>query len=486
MQVKAKNIGVNAVLNVIKQGLGVLFPLITYPYALRVLGVINTGKVNYSSSIISYFSLIAMLGVTSYAVREGARRKNNPAEFGTFVKELFTINVLSTVVSYILLFLAIAAVPNFHEYSKLLLIQSLSIALTTLGVDWINTIFEDFLLITVRSIITHIVSLILLFVLVHEPQDLYKYAFLTVITNGIICISNWVHCRKYVKITLTNKPNIRTHLRPLLILFANAVAVSIYVSIDTTMLGWIKGDYNVGIYSAAVKVYNIVKNILTAIYVVAVPRLAFYRGNDNNAQYRKLCTDLWSYLSLLLIPAGVGLISISNEIILFMGGEEYLEAAPCLKILGVALIFAIYGGLVTACMNITLGREKENLKATVISAALNFGLNFVFIPAIAQNGAAITTLLSEAFVLLFCFLRIPSKNEYIDFKRVSTTIIHSLIGSGIVFIISILAKNTVNNYLMRIAIIVISSLIVYSVFLYLIKDSYFYGLISQLNKKLTR
>lgn len=486
MQKKAKNIGVNAVLNVIKQGLGVLFPLITYPYALRVLGVINTGKVNYSSSIISYFSLIAMLGVTSYAVREGAKRKNNPVEFGQFVREVFTINVISTAASYLLLFFAILAVPNFREYSKLLLIQSLSIALTTLGVDWINTIFEDFLLITVRSIITHIVSLVLLFVFVRGPQDLYKYAFLTVVTNGIICISNWVYCRRYVKLTITKKPNVSTHIKPLLILFANAIAVSIYVSIDTTMLGWIKGDYNVGIYSAAVKVYNIVKNMLAAIYVVAVPRLAFYRGNDNKTQYKQLCTDLWSYLSLLLIPAGMGLISISDEVILFMGGREYIEAVPCLRILSIALVFAIYGGLVTACMNITLGREKENLKATVISAGLNMGLNFVFIPAIAQNGAAVTTLISEAFVLLFCFLRIPSKSEYIDFKRVGATIFHSLIGAGIVFLVSNLAKNTMDNYLFRIVAIVFSSVIFYSVFLFIIKDSYFCGLINQLKKKLIR
>ncbi len=484
MQKKQKNIGVNAALNVIKQGLSVLFPLITYPYALRVLGIINTGKVNYGSSIISYFSLIAMLGVAPYAVREGAKRKNDPVEFEIFVKEVFTINVLSTVISYILLFAAIFAIPNLHEYSVLLLVQSLSIALTTLGVDWINTIHEDFLLITIRSIVTHVVSLVLLFAFVHEPQDLYIYALLTVITNGIVCVSNWGYCRRYVRVKLTKNPNIREHIRPLLILFANTVAITIYVSIDTTMLGWIKGDYNVGIYSAAVKVYNIVKNMLAAVYAVAVPRLAFYRGNQDSVRYKNLCTDLWGSISLLLIPAGVGLISISEEIILFMGGEEYLDAVPCLIILSVALIFAIYGGLATVCMNITLGREKENLNATIISAALNFALNLIFIPAMAQNGAAITTLISEAFVFLFCFLRIPSKGDYMDFKKVIMTIIHSLMGAVIVALISFVAKNVITNYLFRIVVIVILSMILYSVFLLVIKDSYFCGFIAKIQRKI--
>ena len=72
---KEKNIGINAILNVIKSCLSVIFPLITYPYALRILGADGIGKVTYGESIVSYFLLIAMLGITTYAVREGAKRK---------------------------------------------------------------------------------------------------------------------------------------------------------------------------------------------------------------------------------------------------------------------------------------------------------------------------------------------------------------------------------------------------------------------------
>ena len=67
---KKKSIGINAILNLIKSALSIVFPLITYPYALRVLGTEGIGKVSYTSSIISYFSLIAMLGVSTYAIRD--------------------------------------------------------------------------------------------------------------------------------------------------------------------------------------------------------------------------------------------------------------------------------------------------------------------------------------------------------------------------------------------------------------------------------
>lgn len=481
---RRKNVGINAILNVINQSLSLLFPIITYPYVLRVLGVINIGKVNYASSIISYFSMFAMLGIKNYAIREGAKRKDNKIDFQTFVSEIFTINLLSTTFAYLLLIIAVILVPKFEAYSKMLLLQSLSIILTTLGVDWINNIYEDFFLITVRSIVTHIVSLILLFIFVKEPADIYKYASLTVVTNGIICITNLVYCQKYVKIKPTFRPNLKKHIRPLLILFANTIAISIYVSLDITMLGWMRGDYDVGLYSISVKIYTIIKNMMAAIYIVTVPRLSYYRGKENIKGYKQLNTDLWSYLTLILIPAAAGLIAISNEIIMFMGGLEYIEAVTSLRILGMALIFAIFGGLVTACLNITLGREKDNLIATIISALINFVLNLLFIPLFSQNGAAFTTLLSEAFVLAFCFIRIPGKNRYLEFDTVLREIAHSLLGVISIVVATILFRGIDHNYVLRMVLIIVFTVTVYPALLFVIKDKYFMDIVGLAKTKI--
>lgn len=78
MKVKNKSLGVNAVLNAFKSALAILFPLITYPYAFRILHTEGIGKVNYATSIISYFILIASLGISTYAVREGAKYRDKP------------------------------------------------------------------------------------------------------------------------------------------------------------------------------------------------------------------------------------------------------------------------------------------------------------------------------------------------------------------------------------------------------------------------
>lgn len=84
-----KSLGINAVLNCIKSSLSVIFPLIIYSYIYRILQSDNIGKVNFSSSIISYFSLIAMLGVSQYAVREGAKIRNDSTKIQRFANEVF-------------------------------------------------------------------------------------------------------------------------------------------------------------------------------------------------------------------------------------------------------------------------------------------------------------------------------------------------------------------------------------------------------------
>lgn len=456
---KFRSVGANAVLNSLKSGLQIIFPLITYPYAYRILHAEGMGKVNYSASIVSYFSLIATLGITTYAVREGAKIRSDYKKFGEFTNEIFSLNVVTTLIAYLIMGICLIIITPLKEYSWLILLQSLSIAFTTIGVEWINTIYEDFLYITIRSIITQIISLILLFVLVRDANDYYLYAFLTVITNGIICVSNWIYCRRYVHIQLIKNINIKLHLKPILVFFANTVAATIYVNSDITILGLLCGNTTVGIYSLCVKVYSVIKGMLVAIYVVAIPRISFFAGQKDNLSIRDIYTNLIRNIILILLPASVGLIMVSKEIILIIGGSEYINATHTLQILSISLIGAILGGSVTYCLNIPFGNEKINLKATTISAIINISLNFIMIPLFKQNGAAITTVISEFFVFFYCIYNFKDFKSYIDFNSLKKNAIHAGIGCFFIIIVSVLInKAELGTIISLISIILISAL----------------------------
>ena len=138
-----KSITVNLMANGIKTLMSVLFPLITFPYASRVLGAAGIGKVNYASSIISYFSMFAALGISTYAVREGARIRDDKEKFSKFAKEMLNINLCTTLLSYTVL-LVFLSLPVLGGYKKLLVISSAGIVFTTIGMEWLFIIKEEF------------------------------------------------------------------------------------------------------------------------------------------------------------------------------------------------------------------------------------------------------------------------------------------------------------------------------------------------------
>lgn len=456
-----KSLSVNTLLNVIKTSLSILFPLITYPYALKVLGVEKMGAITYVNSIVAYFSLFAMLGVSTYAIREGAKVREDKAQFSSFVNQVFTINIITTITALIMLLVIINLVPQFNGYAILFTVLGCNIWLTTIGVDWINVIYEDYVFITIRSIITYIIFSVFLFIFVKNEQDYVVYAMLQVLSNGIICISNWVYCRKYTRIKIVRQPHLKKHLPRLVVLFANSLAVSIYVNFDTTMLGWMKGEYEVGLYAVSTRIYSIIKSIMIAVYSVSIPRLATYYGQKKIDDFKKLYTQLWCCFAVLLIPAGIGMLCVARDIVYIFGGESYLPSASALEVLSIALIFSIFGGLVTSCLNVTIHREKENLIATLASSIINCGLNLVFIPAFSYTGAAVTTLIAEVFVLVYCYVRVPRMNTYLDFAVVKKNLIQALIASAPIIIVSCVANHMIENIVLRLAIIIICSALLY-------------------------
>lgn len=480
------SLGVNAGLNAINSALRIIFPLITYPYVFRILHKEGIGKVNYASSIINYFALIAGLGIVTYAIREGAKIRADRRKFNAFCNEIFSINMVSTIISYILLAILIVMSSDLQAYTSVLLVYSLTIILTTIGIDWINTIYEDFLYITIRSIFSYIISLFLLFMFVRSANDIIPYSLITVIQLAFVAIINFYYCRKYVHVRIVRRLNLKKHLKPILFIFANSVATTIYVNSDTTMLGIMTTDSYVGLYIVSVKIYSVIKTILAAFYSATVPRISYYLGIGENEKVKKIFTDIFSAMTVILLPCTVGLALLSREIILIMGGIEYEKAILTLQILSVSLIGAIFGGLITYALNIPLRREKYNVIATVTSAGINIGLNFFMIPLFKQNGAAITTAISELFVFFFCFLTLKDRDKYINCKVWMRNLFQAIIGCLMITVISFGTKIVISNVLFRVTLIFVLSIICYVSILLLFKNQLAYSILNRIKLKIQK
>ncbi len=128
-----KSLSFNAAMSALKTLMSVIFPLITFPYASNVLQVENLGKVNFANSVCGYFMLFAGLGIASYAVREGSRYVNDREKLSEFASEMFSINLLSSAVTYAALAVVMIFWTKLHAYTDLMLILSLQIFFSAIG-----------------------------------------------------------------------------------------------------------------------------------------------------------------------------------------------------------------------------------------------------------------------------------------------------------------------------------------------------------------
>lgn len=475
-----KSLKVNAMLNGIKTMMSIFFPLVTFPYATRVLQVENLGKVNFSSSVVSYFTLLAALGVSTYAIREGSANKNDNNKFNEFASQVFTINVISTVVAYLALFFIILLAPSLREYKILLFIQSSTIIFNTIGVEWIYSIYEDYAYLTIRSLIFQLVSMLLLFLLVKDTVDYYIYAVIIVLSNVGSNVLNYMHSRMYCKIKLTKKLNLKKHLKPILIIFSTSIATTIYVNSDLTMLGVMVGDYAVGLYSVSTKVYSVIKTVLSAVIIVTLPRLSFYLSNDMGEKYKNTVSKIFNSLSLLTLPTVVGINLLCNQIVMIISGVNYIEANVSLRILSIALVFSNFASFTTASVLLPMKKEKYILMATIASALVNVMLNLFLIPMFHQNGAALTTAIAELLVFLISYYH---ARKFIKIDGVVKNLATSSIGCVAMIVVSSIIKLFVVSTTLYTVFTIVGSIVIYLMVLLLLKNNLALELLNGIIKK---
>lgn len=413
---KTKSLGRNALLNAIKQACAILFPLITFTYSTRVLGKNNIGIYSFSNSIISYIILLSGLGISTYSVREGARIRDDRKALNTFANEVFSINIISMLVAYIVLGLLFCFWKKLTDYALIIIIQSLSVILNTLGADWINTIEEDYPYLTIRYIVLQIISLLLLFLFVKTKNDLIAYTLINVLANTGGNIFNILYIRRYVNLRFTIHFDWWKHLKPMLILFSSNVASVIYLNSDLTILGILTNEGNVGIYTVASKIYQLLKTLINAVVLVTIPRFSYYISNKMNVEYSNTYHKMIQVLMYLVFPCAIGLFMKATNIIYIVGGEEYISGEYSLRILSFSFVFAV--GACLFCHSVLIPNKKESiyLLATCISALLNITLNFILIPIWGINAAAFTTLLSEIIMFLITML------SSLKFQRINLNI----------------------------------------------------------------
>ncbi|PWT26207.1 flippase [Butyrivibrio fibrisolvens] len=459
----------NTVFNTIRTISSIIYPLITFPYISRVLGAENVGKVNFSSSFVSYFSLITTLGITSYAIRECSLVKDDKKELEKTSSQIYSINICMAVVAYVVLILCTLFVPKLSGYKTLILIQSLGIILTVIGTDWLNTAMEDFRYITIRTAVFQILALICMFAFVRSREHYKAYAVTAIIASSGAYIANVFYRKKYCHVRFTTHMDWKRHTGPIVTMVTMIMAQHILNNLDITMIGVIKDDTAVGLYTTAAYLINFVTQLANAIIFVIMPQMTKAFDNNDNEQLNSLYRYTVSFMLAVALPCFAGLLVMPEEILTLIGGAEYLPSAGVVRILSFSMLFMLVGSFFGNIILIPAKREKQFMRACMSGMVINAITNCILIPPLGIHGAAITTVAANIVIMVISMIGKPAE---IRLSNVGKIITGPILGTIFVFIICIVFKVLIDNAIIRLLIAIAISGIAYLVTLIAVKDEF--------------
>lgn len=397
---KEKSIKLNFVMNIILTMSSFIFPVITFPYVSRILLPEGTGKVAFATSLISYFSMFAQLGIPTYGIRACAKVRDNRNELSKIVHELLIVNLGMCVISYVALFMALRYVPRLAEDKSLYVIMSFTIVLTSIGMEWLYKALEQYTYITCRSVIFKFIALIAMFLLVHQKSDYIIYGGITIFASSASSILNLINAHKYIDLKPIKNYNFKQHLKPICIFFAMACATTIYTNLDNVMLGFMVTDMDVGYYNAAVKIKGILVAVVTSLGTVLLPRASYYVENGIMDEFKRITNKALAFVGLAATPLMIYFILFAKETVFFLSGEEYAGAIIPMQVIMPTILLIGITNVLGIQVLIPLGKEKIVLYSEIIGAIVDVIINMMLIPKLASIGAAIGTVIAELAVLI--------------------------------------------------------------------------------------
>lgn len=477
----------NFALNLANTLSGLIFPLITFPYASRILLADGIGQIQFFQGIINYISLCTALGIPLYAIREIARVRKDKALCSKTAVEILILHSLLTLAGYIVVFILISTVTKIQTSVPLFLLLSAHLFFTAIGTLWFYQGIEDFKYITIRAILVRLFSLICLFVFIKNKSDLFYYAAISIIAEVGSNLFNLVRLRKFIDIHELHLKELQPgkHLKPALKIFALNLIISIYVNLDSVMLGFMKNEAAVGYYGAATRITKSILGIVQSLGTVLLPRFTNLISANRMDEFRLLVDKAISFILAISLPLTVGLVFMAAPLIHIFCGNAFEPAILTMQIMAPIILFISLSGIICWQVLFPLDKEKLVIYATAIGAVVNFILNLFLIYFYSQYGAGIATSIAECLVMI---LAVWFARKFVSVKFLSRRNIHYYIATAIITVFLFLLR-TLELSEMRYAFTGISfSIFIYVGYLWYKKDVFLYQLqnivINMLNKKM--
>lgn len=462
-----KSIKKNYIYNVSYQILTLITPFITAPYIARVLGADGVGTVSYIGSIVSYFTLFASLGISTYGRREisyvqGSLEKRSEVFWNTKILE-FTTSLIAIVIFFVF------AITRNEPAIYLIYVLSLLSVFT--DVTWFFQGMEEFGKIVLRNFVLKFVDIIFIFAVVRSRDDILIYVFGTSFFSLLGGVSLWGYLPGYISKVNISKLHPYKDLLVVISLFIPTIAIQIYTVFDKTMIGIItKDSFENGYYEQALKISKMVLTIVTALGTVMIPRIGYLFQSKEIDQVRQLMYRGYRFVWFLGIPLCLGLMMTAGNFVPWFFGDGYEKVVPLIRLL--SLLVIVIGISNVTGLQYLVSTKRQNLLTLSVSvgAGVNFLMNLVLINLFQATGAAIASVIAETAVTVVQIIIVRKELSPLQIIKESRN--YLLAGITMACVLLPLSK-TLSASAVHTVMMVVCGAAVYFIVLLVLRDEFF-------------
>lgn len=383
------------------QILSYILPLITIPYLTRVLGPDKYGLVAFILSFVIYFQMLVDFGFNLSASREISINRDNKEKVSEIFSSVMLIKFLLLIISFLILSTIVFSFGIFRENWIAYFFAFGLVIGNFLFPIWFFQGVEKMRYIAILNLVTNLIFTISIFVFIRNPSD---YIYVPLLNSLGMIISGLLSLRiifKYfdVDLILPSLDNIKYYSKESWHIFISSIAVNLYVSSNTFILGILTNNTIVGYYSIAEKVSRAVLNLFTPITQATYPHInkVVARSKTEGINLLKKMTRYLGFLSLII---SLLIFIFAEQLIFIIAGTKFSESVIVLRILSFLVFVGCLNNILGIQTMITFNYKKSFSYLVIATGILNILLAFILVPFLNDIGSAIAVMAAESFLCI--------------------------------------------------------------------------------------
>jgi PST family polysaccharide transporter len=354
-----------------------IIPLLTLPYLTRVLSKDVYGVVSYVKAVMQYMILFIEFGFLLSGTKDIVAAKSDQKKLCEETANILAAKLLLGAIAGGVLLVMTAIIPILRRNILFTLLSFVPIFLTCFLFEYVFRGLERMTVITVRFVVMKTIATALTFMFVKSDADIMLIPIFDTVGTLVACVFVFIEMYKLqFKILNIRLKTVFVKIKKSTVYFASDFATTAFGALNTLLIGIFITEADVANWSLCMQLVVAVQSMYSPIINGIYPEMV------RSKNIRLVKKSLKLFVPVVLAGCVFTLV-VAKYVLLIIGGEQYVVAAPLLRVLVPVMFFGLpsmmYGWPTLGAID----KAKETTIAT-IGAAVFQVLGLLILLAIGQ------------------------------------------------------------------------------------------------------